>query len=65
MQLSDFKAKVRYKFIGRSPLATPNGLLDNKHPHSYTGSEWKNILVYDFSPHSTPPFEKMFKVVKK
>lgn len=63
MQLKDFKAKLRYKYIGKALLASPYGAITNKHEHSYTGSEWRKILLYDFSD-SSPAFSKMFKVVK-
>lgn len=64
MTLKDFKSKLRYKYIGKGLLCTPNGVIDNKHKYSYTGKEWKNILVYDFDE-TSKPFNKMFKVVKK
>lgn len=64
-QLKDLKDKLKYKYIGKIVLATPYGMLDNKHEYAYTGKEWKNILVYDFSERTTPPFDKMFKEVKK
>lgn len=63
-QLSDLKDKVSYKYIGEAVMMTPHGVLTKKYKHSHTGKEWKNILVYDFSPNTTKPFKKMFEEVK-
>lgn len=64
-QLSDFKDNISYKYIGKHTLITPYGIITKTIKRSYTGKEWKDILVYDFSPNTTPPFSKMFKELKK